>query len=106
MFCAFLGVTFPSNATLYVAQPRLIAQILEWAVTSCAMAAQAVTTASVLAFDGSWNHPRWGTRCFGCFIDLSQRKVVDFHIARKKGKTKKGAGGGRCGIAGAGGHLV
>ena len=56
------------------------------------MAAQAVTTASVLAFDGSWNHPRWGTQCLGCFIDLSQRKVVDFHIARKKGKTKKGAG--------------
>jgi hypothetical protein len=92
MFCAFLGVAFPSNSTFYAAHPRLIAHILEWAVTSCAMVAQAVTIASVLAFVGSWNHPRWGTQCLGCFIDLSQRKAVDFHIASKKGKTKKDAG--------------
>jgi hypothetical protein len=87
---SFSAWRFPLNATFYAARPQLIAQIIEWAVTSWAMAAQAVTTASVLAFDGSWNHPRWGTQCLGCFIDLSQRKVVDFHIARKKGKTKKG----------------
>jgi hypothetical protein len=92
MFCAFLGVALPSNATFYAAQPPLIAQILEWAVTSCAMAAQAVTIASVLAFDGSWNHPRWGPQCLGCFIDLYQRRVVDFHIARKKGQATKGRG--------------
>jgi hypothetical protein len=92
MFCAFLGVEFPSNSTFYAAQPRLMAQILEWAVTSCAMAAQAVTIASVLAFVGSWNHPRWGTQCLGCFINLSQRKAVDFHIASKQGKTNQGTG--------------
>jgi hypothetical protein len=38
------------------------------------------------------NHPRWGTQCLGCFSDLSQRNVVDFQTARKKGKMKKGAG--------------
>jgi hypothetical protein len=30
-----------------------------------------------------------GTQCLGCFKNLSQRKVVDVHVARRKGKAKK-----------------
>jgi hypothetical protein len=89
MMCAFLGVPTPSSSTLYSVQLRVVARILEMAVISAAMAAQVVAADAVLAFDGAWNHPRWGTQCLGCFIDLKQKKVVDFRVVRKKGKTTR-----------------
>jgi hypothetical protein len=87
MMCAFLGVPTPSSSTLYSVQHRVIARIVEMAVLTTAMASQMVAPGAVLSFDGSWNHPRWGTQCLGCFIDLALRKVVDFRIVKKKGKT-------------------
>jgi hypothetical protein len=33
-----------------------------------------------VGFDGSWSHVRRAPKCFGCFIDLLTRRVVDFEF--------------------------
>jgi hypothetical protein len=49
---------------------------------------------AVLAFDGPWSHVRWSGQCFGLFIDLIQRRIVDFELVltRKCGGDFDGAG--------------
>jgi hypothetical protein len=92
MMCCFLGVPFPSCGTFYAVQPRIIERVVALALMSCAGFAQFAGPATVFSFDGSWNHPRWGTKCLSTFIDLDQRKIVDFDIREREGKGLKQGG--------------
>jgi hypothetical protein len=75
-------------------QRRILQHVYKWARLSCALFAPLASAATVFSFDGSWNHPRWGTHCFGCFIDLIQRKIVDFTVIRSKVKDPEEEGHG------------
>lgn len=43
---------------------------------------------SCIAFDGSWSHRRNADHCLVDFIDTKSRKVVDFEIITKTGKSR------------------
>jgi hypothetical protein len=76
-FCSFMGFDMPSESTFYKAQRRIVAFLESAALESCAYFASLVRHGK-FAFDGSWSHCRRAPQCFGCLIDLVQRKVVQF----------------------------
>jgi hypothetical protein len=45
-------------------------------------AAAAMAPGSAVGVDGSWNDARRARRCFGCFIDLFQKRAFDFTFHR------------------------
>jgi hypothetical protein len=70
----------PSESWFNAAQDDLIVRLVAFARCTRPGPAQPAKKIAVMTFDGSWSHIRWSGQCFGLFIDLNQRRIVDFEF--------------------------
>ena len=74
----------------YDAQKRIRNDVHNIARKSVDHYASLILTPRGLSFDGSWSHCRNASQCFGCFIDLTNRKIVDYYIVERSSKNYEG----------------
>lgn len=65
------------------ARNEVVEKILEMATEFCSKYKEQMTTNSTIAMDGSWSHRRNANECVFEFVDLNQKKIVDFEFPTK-----------------------
>lgn len=73
----------PCERTFNRAQNEVVEKILEMATEFCSKYKEQITTNSTITMDGSWSHGRNANECVLEFVDLNQKKIVDFEFPSK-----------------------
>ena len=88
--CTKLGLRCCHPSACFCAQKQIEKVIHQHAVQSTLKNARNISNETILSFDGSWSHSRNASQCIGTFVDLSNKKIVDYHIAENDSYWNKG----------------
>lgn len=89
-FSVKMGIKVPALSKCYNVQNNILEEIHIFARNCVDKYASKISTPRGLGFDGSWSHCRKASQCFGCFIDLLTKKIVDYYVAEKYNKWYTG----------------
>ena len=89
-FSTKIGVKVPVLSKCYATQKQIKEKIHQMARNCVDHYATQITTPRSLGFDGSWSHCRKAPQCFGCFMDLLSKKIVDYYVVEKSTKWSEG----------------
>ncbi|OHT09306.1 hypothetical protein TRFO_21774 [Tritrichomonas foetus] len=79
-FLCKIGLIPPSKNTFLRTQ-KAISSKIETLVENCLITIRNNLSNDItISYDGSWDHPRFSTRCFGAFIELEYGKIIYFFI--------------------------
>ena len=88
--CLKLGLKCNSPIWCYQEQKKIEEIIHDEAIKSIKKYQSLIVSPTILGFDGSWSHKRNAPQCVSAFIDLSSKKIIDYHIIEKDNLWQKG----------------
>lgn len=83
-------IEIPPERTYLRAQKIVTEEIIKMAQDSCKKHRESMVPNTTLSMDGSWSHRRNSNECVLDFIDLMQKKIVDFEFTTKDNHSLDG----------------
>ena len=83
-FLRLLNCHLPSEGEFYKRQKEVCEAVIALAKESMEEARRSMQGASVISFDGSWDHPRHGSNCVLSVFDQGTGKVIDLVVTSRK----------------------